>query len=451
MTAAIDVSAISPQVVVTEVAQTNVRYDEDWSVIRAEPRSGWRSAKYIPIDGDGVIYLTLGAEARARVEAFDNNRWGDPPTPDDGYLWLRLMPHVDVHVGPVRLFVQGIAAYARGVGGGNGPVDRTGIDLLQGFADVRVPAGKHASVTLRGGRQLLALGSERLVGTRYGPNVPQAFDGATARFQAHGVDILGLALRPVQIGQSSLDDRTSTLRRLDGIYLTTHPLSGTGIELYWLQYRNKRARFSEIDGQERRETVGTRLYGQRGSFGWNWEAMLQRGAFGSQRIRAWSVATETAFRLEGLQWQPKLRIRANIASGDGSAHDRKVGTFNALFPKGKYFGELSPIGPVNLINVNPDVEFSMSKTVSVGLMASRYWRQRRADGVYDLPGELIRAAGTIKARHIGDQAEVTAEWHPSQILSISASLSVFRPGAFIRQSGPAKTIRMLGTEMAIKF
>ena len=30
---------------------------------------------------------------------------------------------------------------------------------------------------LRGGREQMSLGTERLVGTRYGPNVPLAYDG----------------------------------------------------------------------------------------------------------------------------------------------------------------------------------------------------------------------------------------------------------------------------------
>lgn len=31
------------------VAQTNLRSDEDWSVLRDATREGWRQAKYIPL------------------------------------------------------------------------------------------------------------------------------------------------------------------------------------------------------------------------------------------------------------------------------------------------------------------------------------------------------------------------------------------------------------------
>ena len=88
-----------------------------------------------------------------------------------------VMVSADLHAGPTRVFVQGIAGYARGVGAGKGPVDETGIDLLQGFGEASLNVRDAHRITLRGGRMLIGLGSERLVGTRYGPNIPQPFDG----------------------------------------------------------------------------------------------------------------------------------------------------------------------------------------------------------------------------------------------------------------------------------
>ncbi|KTE16702.1 alginate export family protein [Sphingopyxis sp. H115] len=434
-----------------EVDQTNLRYDEDWSVLRTKEQFGWREVKYLPLDADGEIYLTLGGEARARFEGFDNNLWGDPPAPDDGYLWLRAMPHADLHAGPARVFVQGIAGHARGVGAGEGPADETGLDLLQGFADVRIPLGNSGSLTVRGGRELVALGSERLVGIRYGPNIPQAFDGVRAIVDRGPVRIDAFRLRPVAVGGGDFDDPTSKTRRLDGIYATARPATGIGVDAYWLGYENEEARFAGRTGREARDTVGLRIFGQRGSLGWNWEAMIQRGRFGNDPIRAWSIATETAWRFAGVPLEPRLRLRANIASGDRDPADRRLGTFNALFPKGKYFGELSPIGPRNIVNIHPSIDFDLGAGISIELAAARFWRQNRGDGIYDIPGQLIRSAGDSRARRIGNQIEISAGWQASEILSFGASLSAFRPGAFIRDNGPARTIHMVGTEVFLKL
>ncbi len=434
-----------------EAPQTNLRYDEDWSVLPDAARDGWRKAKYLPLTQDGSAYLTLGGEARARFEGFDDNLWGDPPAPDDDYLWLRVMPHADIHAGPVRAFVQGIAGYARGVGAGKGPADETGIDLLQGFADIRFGLGDDTGLTLRGGRELMALGSERLVGIRYGPNIPQAFDGVRVIGEHGPLRIDAFHLRPVTIGGGDFDDATSKTRRLDGLYTTLSPAKDIGIDAYWLGYENEEARFGGRTGHEARDTFGLRFFGKRGDLGWNWEAMLQRGRFDDDRIRAWSIATETAWRFPQAMFKARFRLRANIASGDRDPSDGRLGTFNALFPKGKYFGELSPIGPRNIMNLHPGVDFDLGKGLTVELVAARFWRESRGDGIYDIPGGLIRAAGGSDARHIGDQVEISAGWQASALLSFSASLSAFRPGAFIRDTGPARTIHMVGAEAMLKL
>ena len=200
-----------------------------------------------------------------------------------------------------------------------------------------------------------------------------------------------------------------------------------------------------------RDTFGLRFFGKRGNFGWNWEAMLQRGLFDGDPIRAWSLATETAWSVPEAPLNPRLRLRANIASGDRDPADHKLGTFNALFPKGKYFGELSPIGPRNIMNLHPSVDFDLGKGVTVELVVARFWRESRGDGIYDIPGGLIRPAGDSDARHIGDQIEISAGWQASALLSFSASLSAFRSGAFIRDTGPARTIHMVGAEAMLKL
>ena len=188
---------------------TNTRYDEHWDSL-ADPAARddhWtKPFKYVPIGDDA--YLTTGIEVRARVESYRDNLWGGAPAPDDAYLWVRAMPHADLHVGRgtigVRGFVQPIAAYAIGVAPAAGPIDQTRTEILQGFADVRLGAATGSTegigVTLRAGRQMLSLGTQRLVGTRYGPNVPLAFDGVRALVSLPGASVSLIALRPVQVG-----------------------------------------------------------------------------------------------------------------------------------------------------------------------------------------------------------------------------------------------------------
>jgi hypothetical protein len=57
------------------------------------------------------------------------------------------------------------------------------VDLLNGFADILIPVGEQANVTLRGGRQELIFGSQRLVGPGDFTQIARAFDGGAAIVQ----------------------------------------------------------------------------------------------------------------------------------------------------------------------------------------------------------------------------------------------------------------------------
>lgn len=426
---------------------TTTRYGEDWSGL-ADPaaRTGrWTEGfKYIALPGDDA-WLTTGLELRVRNEAFRNNLWGDGPAPNDGYLWLRAMPYADLHVGRVRAFVQPIAAYAIGVAPSAGPVDETRIDLLQAFGEVTLPAGS-AEVTLRAGRQMTPLGSERLVGGRYGPNVPLAFDGVRTDVRSGDAQLSLFSFKPVQGGLDDFDDRSSKTKALWGAYATL-----PNLELYYLGFRHRGATFGGRTADEHRDSFGARSFGHAGDWRWNVEGVIQTGRFDGRKIRAWTVGSEVGRRFPDAPLAPDVTVRFDVISGDRDPDDGKLGTFNALFPKGKYFGELSPIGPYNIVNLNPSVALDLGHDVTLEFAAMAYWRYARADGIYDVPGNLIRGPGGSDARFIGKQAEALLDWQATPELDLSASISAFDPGAFIRETGPAKTIRMLGLEANFRF
>lgn len=435
---------------------TTERYNEDWSDLTdpAKRTGRWTERfKYIPLDQTGSAYLTTGTEIRLRYEDYRDNLWGGADAPDNGYLWARAMPYADLHVGAVRAFVQPIIAYAAGVKPSASPVDQTRVDLLQGFGDVLIKVGDDASLRLRAGRELIGLGTERLVGTRYGPNVPLGFDGGRAILHGGRATINFLYVRPVDARGGSFDDRTSSTRKLWGAY-ATRTLGGsaaTGIDLYYLGYRNSRAAFDQGAGIETRHTLGLRSFGVAGDWRWNVEGAYQFGRFAGAPISAWTLGTELVRSFPAAPLKPQVTLRANIVSGDRNRDDPRLQTFNAMFPKGKYFGELSPIGPYNIINTHLGGGFDLGRGVGFGIAGMAYWRQSKGDGIYDIPGHLIRSGAGSDARFIGKEAEATLSWLATPELELSASLSFFQPGAFIRETGPARTIRMIGLESNFRF
>ncbi|CAN5372242.1 alginate export family protein [soil metagenome] len=431
---------------------TIIRYDENWSAPTdpAMQAGRWTEPfKHIPL-GDGA-YLTTGIELRLREEKYHANLLGDAAAPDDGYLWLRAMPYADLHIGRVRAFVQPIAAYAVGVAPSAGPVDQTRVDLLQSFVDIRLGNAETngtegTGITLRAGRQMLSLGTERLVGTRYGPNVPLAFDGFRGIVSLGGAVFNLLAVKPVRPGPGTLDDSRSRTKSLWGAYSTL-----PGFDLYYLGYRNDDAHFGTKEGRELRHSIGARSFGTTGNWHWNVEGVAQFGDFAGQTIAAWTLGSEVGHHFPKAPFAPDTILRFNIISGDTNSGDKYLGTFNALFPKGKYFGELSPVGPYNIISLNPRVAASLTRTVSASIAGMAYWRYSPNDGVYDVPGNLVRAPGTVRDRFIGKEVEATLAWQARPELELSTSLSAFVPGGFISETGSAKTITLLGVESNFRF
>ncbi|MCY1170441.1 Alginate export [compost metagenome] len=152
-----------------------------------------------------------------------------------------------------------------------------------------------------------------------------------------------------------------------------------------------------------------------------------------------------------LPLKPELALTSDVVSGDRNPDDPVLGTLNPMFPRGKYFGALTPVGPRNLIHVRPSTTVHPSRNVALSLTGVAYWRESTQDGIYNIPGFLVRSGRDSTARFIGKQIEVAVAWQATHELNLSAQLSTFAPGAFIRETGPAKMIRMAGTAATFRF
>jgi len=437
---------------------TNTRFDEDYRyLLDPGARTGafWEPFKAIPVTPDGFVSLSTGLEARLRFEGVRNSGWGQDNPRNDAYGLWRALPYADLRVGPgFRVFGQLILADAVGKLDPLAPPDADRIDLMQGFADLNVPLGD-AQGTLRVGRQMLAYGSERLISIRYGANVPRSFDAVTGIVRAGPWRVDAFLGRPVRVAPKLFDDERDGQRAAWALY-ATRPLDlgwggSAGLDAYYIGYRNQNATFDAGAGREQRHTLGTRFFGKADGWDWNWEAMGQFGSFGSGSIRAWSLATDTGYRMSDLPLQPRLGLKANIASGDTNPRDGTLETFNPLFPRAKYFGELTPVGPYNLMNLHPSVDLVLSDEFSLNASAIAYWRESLDDGVYDLTGGLLRSAAGSRSRYIGTQGELVLSYSNGRAFEGLVSYSLFRPGPFIKDTGPAKTTHFVGMEAVFKF
>jgi hypothetical protein len=441
-----------------ETSLTLLRYDEDYSYLRSPvSRTGkwWEPLKFIPLTEN--VYLTLGNEFRLRFESITNDNWGLGK--DDAYLWLRLLPYADLHaLNSIRLFGQLIMAEAIDREPLT-PLDENRADVLQLFGDQVVPVGDGGTLTLRGGRQLFSYGSGRLVDVRYGPNVLRPFDAVKAIFKTGPWRFEPFYSSPVAVDTGPFDDKTDSDSRFWGAYLT-RILPGVfasaenvsaGLDMYYFGLDRDRAVFNRTAGDELRHTLGTRFFGKAQCWDWDLEGFYQFGRFASGDIRAWSFASHFGYTFRHLRFSPRAGLKVNVISGDEDADDQDIETFNPLFPKGKYFGELTPLGPQNLINMQLDLSLSLTDKWKFLFSVTPYWRYSTDDAIYDLGGDIVRPGGGSTERFIGVVWEPVLSYQFSRTLEGLVSYSQFHAGDFISETGPDKTIRFAGLELLFKF
>ena len=63
----------------------------------------------------------------------------------------------------------------------------------------------------------------------------------------------------------------------------------------------------------------------------------------------------------------------------------------------------------------------------------------------------MRSGKGSDARFVGNLLEFSVGWQATAELNLSASLSAFEPGRFISDTGPARTITMVGVMSTFRF
>lgn len=426
-----------------------LRDDESWAWLRLRPpdkapEDFWDPAKYVPLSKRREdLYLTVGGEIRLWGEVFANEQWGATGHARDGSLLQRYMLHADLRLTRyVRAFghlKSGVASFRLD---GPRPADQDLLDIHQLYLEVALlPGGtidEEPRLSLRGGRQELSYGSGRLIDAREGPNVRVGFDGLRLIARAGPVRIDAFVVRPVLTRPGVFDDAWDGTQWLFGLY-TTLKLPGLTVDAYYLGRQRDAARYEHATGPELRHTTGTRLRGKLRAFEIELEAAYQFGTIGELPIRAFTVAGEAVYQATGAFLKPRVVLGGGATSGDRGT-GASLGTFSALFPKGAYFGLLSPNGPAN--NLAPHAALQLSLPASVSLMAEiwSFFRYSVADGVYGVPGTLLRPGAANPERYLGTQLETWVAWSVGRHLLVSGTFGHYWTGAFFQYGEPGQDI-----------
>jgi hypothetical protein len=435
-----------------------LREDDDWSFLAdpAERQEFWDPIKYIRLWSDrNDWFLSIGGEAREVWEQIGNDNWGQQPF-WNAYLNERYMLYFDVHYGKhFRTFVElksGINSFRMG---GPRPIDEKKLDFQAGFLELGTSSGSN-SISLRVGRQELEYGSGRLIDVREGPNVRLSFDGFMVKSKLSAWQIDGFAVRPDLDNPGFFDNAPNHAVGFWGVYASRPLPNKNSLDVYYLGLDRKQATFERGTAREVRQSVGARfsrpIATEKAGWDFDYEGVWQFGTFGSANIEAWTVASETGYGIPTIPFKPRFSAKADISSGD-NPNSRTLGTFNPLFPKGNYFGVLATTGPgpINFIDVHPRVETALPHDVSVSFDWIVQWRENVNDGVYAVPGFLIRAADGSRARFVGDRPGTEVRWQANRHLWFQADYGIFYAGKFVKESQPGRNLNYWALWTGYKF
>ena len=418
-----------------------LRFDENYSYL-ADPanRYDWFDPiKYIALRaGEPAWYLSFGGEARERFEGVHDPNFGIGGAGANSYWLQRLTFLSDLHLGErVRVFAEGISGLMEGEVPPAPPVQDDPIDLAYAFADVVPYLNGEESLTLRGGRFGMSLGSGRLVATRAAPsapNIPFRFDGFEMLYATSSWEATAFLTRPAK--DSGHIDGSNPNTTFWGLYLT-HWLDEprqVGLDLYYFGIVNNPARYASGIADEDRQSLGLRFFGKKNRWEWNLEDVVQFGTFGDESILAWTASSAVRYTFDTL-WQPQLALRADVASGTRTAHDGQQGTFDALYPNPEYYNNASLIRPANLIDVHPYLVAHFTRTVSANGGVDVFWRYSTSDAVYAPSGNIAIPALNTGTAYFATAVDVNFQWNIERHLTFNASFVHFFTGSYVHAAG----------------
>lgn len=381
-------------------------------------------------------WLRVRGEFRERMEGADNA--GFTAGRDDLYWLSRFRFDATVTASNrLRGYVQvQDARVARKSLGATGTPFSAPFDVRAAYLEV---GDAQSAVSVRGGRQELAFGEQRLIGHLNWTNAARTFDGARATIRAHGLQLDVFEASVVRILDGELD-KSGQGNRLGGVYATSRawvPRATVEPFVFWRRDERQAAEMG-APGDSTVATTGVRVAGRLPArLDYDVELALQRGSIAHERVRAWAGhwRVRQAFAGAGAV---RAIAEYNVASGDRDPTDRVRGTFDQLYPTGHdKYGLADQVGWRNVHHLRIGADFTPFAGLPISTSYHSWWLNERRDGLYTAGGTSIArvAAGALET-HVGQEIDVQVSRQLTPQIQLAAGYAHLVPGAFLRASTP---------------
>ena len=414
------------------------RWAEDCSSLRGEQGSlmPLERLRYIPLTDSGSVWLTLGGEYRIKTDYFNAPDYFLRPA-DMRYTATgeRFLLHADLRTASgFRVFLQLDGATEAGRKPLDFPFDRTRPDIAQAFVDLPVLE----STVLRIGRQELDSGGNRLISVREAGNLRLAFDMAHLESHLGGFDAVAFYGRPVLNAPGAFDDKGSKVEKFLGGWLQRQLGSRSSgaplLNVFFFERDRDRAVYQQGVAPDDRRTAGARVSGVLPEWDYALQASHQYGSFGSADISADGFAGDIGWHAP-IVGEPRLAASFGYASGDANPTDRKLSTFDVLYPNLGYFTDAPGYYPGNTADVQPNVTVQVGAPLKLRVGSDVIYRLSKHDAVYTTPGiPLIPGNGTGSS-YVTTMSYLRGDWALRPGSTVTLSYVHGDAGSLIRSAG----------------
>ncbi|MEM7205142.1 MAG: alginate export family protein [Planctomycetota bacterium] len=399
-------------------------------------------------------WLRLDGEIQLRYEAIDSQFRGDPRLDHSDHLVVhRTALRAEARLEPVSLVAELIDARLYGAGFGSVVNDGASdaVDVLQGYAELRLSDGAAGEHRLRLGRWTVDLGGRRLVGRNIYRNTINAFTGVDWEWRGESTGVRAFWSMPVERLPGDLPslldndvelDRESLERQFMGVFVDHALTERSRLEVY---------AFALVEGDRlsrRREIVTP---------GARWRLRPAPGAVDAEVEVAWQLGKSRAaiggpdldhlaclhhaavgYTLDAA-WQPRLALAMDYASGDRRPDDGDQNRFDSLFGvPTQDFGPAGIFGAAGRANLlSPELRVGLRPSDAVALHAA--WRAiwlADENDAWTTGG--VRDATGAAAAHVGQQLDARLRWQAvPQTLTIDVGGAYLSAGGFRERAAPA--------------
>lgn len=378
-------------------------------------------------------WLTVGGELRGRFEAptalkFDEGK-------DDAYYLSRA--RLSFTVRPTRgveFFAEVQDSRAPGYDKPAPSSVSQSPDLRQAYTTISPGHGWE----VRAGRQSFKFGDGRLVGDSNWGNTGRTFDSVKLSYKRKNLRLDWFAASVVAPYDHRFD-RSDTGNMFYGLYSTIDWNEGQShTEPYAFWKSNQKTQVT--GGRTGALDIGTWGVRNTGAItktaAYEVDLALQTGSAAGATVRAWTGYWWVGYQFSSSKRAPRLVTSYTYASGDSDATDRRVNTFDMLYPSShSKIGLSDRLGMRNIHDWMGGGEWTLTKKWKVSAKYHTYWIASLQDSLYAYSGSALVRNPRASSRRVGEELDFQADWRVRKDLQLGLGYAHLFHGPFLAESG----------------